>query len=105
MGTAWEILRRAGVPLGTREGPPLLGDPVVLARAVEEALGLPGSERERTSLLAWLRAWSSEWPRSFATTFGAKGAALLSAAQMGNWDRGKYIKLRRLARESLADVL
>ncbi len=83
----------------------MLGEPAVLRAAVEQALASPGSERERTSLLAWLRAWSSEWPSSFGVTFGARGAALLSTAQMGTWDRGKYIKLRRLARESLARVL
>lgn len=109
MASAWEILQRAGVPLGTRDGPPVLAAPDVLAGAVRQAMSeaarAEGSERERVSLLAWLRAWSAEWPTSFAATFGAEGPGLLLRAQAGEWDRGRYLKLRRLARETLSRIL
>ena len=112
MASAWEILRRAGVPLGTPDGPPALEEPDTLAAAVREALGgaagpaqANGSERERVALLAWLRAWSAEWPTSFAATFGGEGQTLLVRAQEGEWDRGRYLKLRRVARETLSRFL
>jgi hypothetical protein len=109
MASAWETLQRAGVPLGTRDEPPALADPDSLAGAVREAMREPawanGSERERVALLAWLRAWSAEWPTSFAATFGAEGHSLLLRAQEGEWDRGRYLKLRRLARETLSRIL
>lgn len=112
MASAWEILRRAGVPLGTPDGPPALEAPDTLAAAVREALDgaagpaeAKGSERARVALLAWLRAWSAEWPTSFEATFGAEGPGLLQRAQEGEWDRGRYLKLRRLARETLSQIL
>ncbi len=88
----------------------MLGDAAALAGAVREALRARDaraqpSEREHVALLAWLRAWASCWPTSFATTFGAEGPNLLARAQEGEWDRGRYLKLRRIARENLARVL
>lgn len=63
------------------------------------------SERERVSLLAWLRAWSSSFPSSFAAAFGASAAQVLHDGADGVEDAGRYLKLRRIAREKLLEVL
>ena len=105
MTPAWETLQRAGVPLGTRTGPPILGEPRALVDAVNAALEGPASERQRVSLLAWLRGWAADWPSDFERTFGARGAEFLKRAQEGELDIGRYLKLRRIARETLSLVL
>ncbi|MEI7892766.1 MAG: hypothetical protein WCI05_06725 [Myxococcales bacterium] len=106
MPSAWEILECAGVPFGTREGPPRLASPEQLAAAVREVLDASTlSERQRVSLLAWLRAWASAWPSSFESTFAGAANEFLLRAAKGVEDHGRYLKLRRLAREQLARVL
>ena len=43
-------------------------------------------------------------PTSFSETFGVEGLDLLLRAQAGTFDRGKYLELRRIAREALSRV-
>ena len=104
---AWEVLVRAGVPLGSPSGErPELGDLSAVAAAVRAALDdAESSARQRVSLLAWLSAWSSDWPTSFASAFGADAHGLLARAAAGIDDSDRYLKLRRLARDKLASVL
>ena len=101
---AWQVLRRTRVPIGTREGRTEI-DAASLPSAVRDVLATHLTERERVSLLAWLRAWASEWPRSFESTFGPEGPVLIARAADGEWDLGKYLKLRRVARDGLATVI
>lgn len=104
MSVAWELLERAGVPFGRSEGPPDLADRTGLAAAVREVLGAKEGldPRRRVCLLAWLGAWSAEWPSSFRDTFGPDGGTLFARAADGVDDIGRYMKLRRIAREKLA---
>jgi len=104
---AWEILERAGVPLGAPSTErPELGDLEAVAAAVRAALASrESSARQRVSLLAWLSAWASEWPTSFRDAFGVDAAEVLALAAEGIDDRDRYLKLRRLSREKLASVL
>jgi hypothetical protein len=108
MDEAWKILERAGVPCGalTREKPDL-ADRAGVAAATRAVLAQPErlGEREHVSLLAWLRAWASSFPTSFRETFGDDGPAILARAAEGVEDVGRYLKLRRLAREQLLRVL
>jgi hypothetical protein len=104
----WTILERAGVPCGAAGGtrPDLTNLPAVVA-AARAAVAEPArlGERQRVSLLAWLSAWASSFPTSFRQAFGDDGAALLSAAAEQVEDVGRYLKLRRIAREQLLRVL
>jgi len=108
MPSAWERLERAGVPCrpASREKPDL-DDVDAVASATLEVLAQRSilSERQRVSLLAWLRAWSSSFPSSFAGAFGAGAAQVLAEAADGVEDVGRYLKLRRIVREKLLDVL
>ncbi len=104
MEAAWEVVERAGVPFGQHEAPPDLGDRARIAAAVHEVLDAKQrlDPRQRVSLLAWLGAWSSDWPSSFHATFGPDAQALLARAGEGVDDLGRYLTLGRIAREKLA---
>jgi hypothetical protein len=69
--------------------------------AAREPLG----ERQRVSLLAWLQAWASAFPTSFRGAFADEGVAMLAKAAEWEVDAGRYVKLRRIARERLLRVL
>lgn len=108
MNDAWEVLERAGVPCGPPSGEkPDLADLATVAAATRAVLACPEQldERQRVSLLSWLRAWASSFPTSFREAFGDDGDALLARAAEGVDDVGRYLKLRRIAREKLARVL
>jgi hypothetical protein len=108
MDEAWAILERAGVPCGALAmDKPDLADRAGVAAATRAVLARPErlGERERVGLLAWLRAWASSFPTSFHETFGDEGPALLARATEGVEDVGRYLKLRRIAREQLLRVL
>ena len=108
MSDAWERLERAGVPCGApSEQKPELSDLAAVAAATREVLADAErlSERQRVSLFAWLRAWSSSFPTSYRKAFGEDGAATLARASEGVTDSGRYLKLRRIAREKLLRVL
>ena len=75
-----------------------------LTRSVAARLSAAGSDLAcpMGQLLAWLGAWSSDWPSSFHATFGPDAQALLARAGEGVDDLGRYLKLGRIAREKLA---
>jgi hypothetical protein len=104
---AWDVLERAGVPYGTSARAATFADPPRIARAVHAVLAHPDAldERQRVSLLAWLAAWSSAFPTSFGAAFGEEGASVLARARDSVTDTGRYLKLRRLAREKLLGAL
>ena len=107
MSDAWEVLERAGVPCGAPSGEnPDLADLAAVAAATRHVLARREQlgERQRVSLLSWLRAWASSFPTSFRQTFDDGGAILAQAAE-GVEDVGRYLKLRRIAREKLGRVL
>jgi hypothetical protein len=108
MDDAWEMLERAGVPCGPPSPEkPDLTDLAAVARATREVLARRErlDERQRVSLLSWLRAWASSFPTSFREVFGDEGDGLLVRAADGVEDVGRYLKLRRIAREKLLRVL
>jgi len=108
MNDAWEILERAGVPCGAPSGEkPDLTDLAVVGAALRVVLAHRErlAERQRVSLLAWLGAWASSFPTSFHEAFADDGPALLVKAAEGVEDVGRYLKLRRIAREELLRVL
>jgi hypothetical protein len=105
---AWEILERAGVPCGAlRMEKPELSDLGKVADAAREALAHVEQldERQRVSLLAWLNAWATSFPTSFREAFTLDGAEVLARAADRAHDVGRYIKLRRIARDVLLRVL
>jgi hypothetical protein len=98
---AWQILRDAGLPLdGARSGPP--GDPAELAAAVRTAIAGEPSGRASEALAAFVLAWHGHWPSSFAHYLGGDEVAWAEAHAI---DRGRYLKLRRIALANLASVL
>jgi hypothetical protein len=108
MEPAWQVLESAGVPCGPASSTkPELSDLVAVVRATRDVLARVGSldERQRVSLLAWLRAWASAFPTSFREAFGDEGDQVLARAAEGVEDAGRYLKLRRIAREKLLFVL
>ena len=108
MDEAWERLERAGVPFGPSRGAaPDLTDVAAVVIATREVLSQPEhlSERQRVSLFAWLRAWASSFPTSFGLAFGDGGDAVLARAGSGVEDLGRYLKLRRIARDKLERAL
>ena len=108
MNAAWARLESAGVPtrLGSTARPDLddLGAVAVATREVltyRERL----DERQRVSLLAWLRAWASSFPTSFREAFGDDRDVVLARAAEGVDDVGRYLKLRRLVKAKLSRSL
>ena len=75
-----------------------------LAAATLAAVAGAPAGREAEALAAWIFAWCHHWPDGFRRAFG-EGNALLAwaAAQLADIDR--YLKLRRIAIENLAQVL
>ncbi len=108
MDSSWQVLERAGVPYGPAASAKAdLADVQGVVQATHDMLARVTSldERQRVSLLAWLRAWASAFPTSFREAFGDKGAEVLARAAEGVEDAGRYLKLRRIAREKLLSVL
>lgn len=105
---AWVIVHRAGVPLaGARVGPPPTED--VIARAIHALVLSPGAPeltgRESEAVGAFLLAWSDHFRRSYETSFGADASRLSAWAESVTVDANRRIKLRRIALESLANVI
>lgn len=61
--------------------------------------------RDAEALAAWLFAWHDHWPAAFASTFGGEARAIVEWASAAISDGGRYIKLRRIALENLAQIL
>ena len=102
------MLERAGVLYGPAASAKAdLANVQAVVQATHDVLARVTSldERQRVSLLAWLRAWASAFPSSFREAFGDRGAEVLARAAEGVEDAGRYLKLRRIAREKLLSVL
>lgn len=111
MDSAWQTLIGAGLPLGAVRPPakvPLnYGEELAIASAVrqlEPNLAALDDTR-RDCLLAWLRAFRHHWPRRFERVLGLDGSTAIRALEPLLRDRGRYLKLRRIAVENLAAML
>lgn len=103
---AWEILEASGLPMGALRRT----DRVPESRAIREALRslLDGPEPEgprSEALCGFLSAWQSHWPQEFRAHCEPYGTALLERLASSAVDRGRYLKLRRIAIANLARVL
>jgi hypothetical protein len=103
MPDAWQILRDGGVPI---VGPTTGARPSLAALASSVRTSLAGARgRDAEALAAWLLAWRAHWPSSFAATFAEDLAAIVEWATAHATDPNRYLKLRRIAIETLATVL
>jgi hypothetical protein len=104
MDEAWQLLRDGGLPLAAarRASRPSIQD---LARAARAAIASEPRGRDAEALAAFLLAWHHHWPRSFATAHGTDALAVIEWAIRNVVDDNRYLKLRRIALENLADVI
>jgi hypothetical protein len=100
----WQILRDGGLPLAMpRTGQTRTA--AELAAAACAAIAEQPTGRDADALAAFVRAWRQHWPSSFAAALGERGAAVLAWADAHVGDANRYLKLRRIALENLAQVL
>lgn len=100
---AWQVLVAAGVPLRlpqSAEPPQFVDGSVRAALALVVDSGLTDNGRERDALVAWLGALRDHFPSRFALV-AALPSSRLEELRSGV-DRGRYIKLRRIALAHLA---
>lgn len=100
----WQILRAGGVPLAL---PTMRAhvQPDELAAATRAAISMGPSGRDAEALAAWIFAWQQHWPRSFAANLGDDAPAVTEWAAQHTVDANRYVKLRRIALENLAQRL
>jgi hypothetical protein len=108
MRAPWDVLCDAGVPDGAPR-PPVSGrfDRVAVRAALDS---LASTDRdlaapERECLGAWLAAFRRHWPETFDAVLGPLGESLLIRFTSGDFDRNRYLKLRRIATENLAHLI
>jgi len=101
----WQILRRAGLPLGMPDPTDTAPEIADLAAAVRAAVASHPTGRPRDALTAFVLAWWRQWPRTFARTFGDDAPSIVEWADAAVTDRGSYIKLSRIATAHLANIL
>lgn len=98
---------RAGLPDGTIRKYPVFDEDFSQLRDAIDAIAqeelIPNRESE--ILFAWLMAWRHHWPNRFTETFSENGASLLIRLQQTTIDPNRYLKLRRIAIENLAQIL
>lgn len=104
MSDAWQILRDGGLPLAIA-GSGMARTPEELARATRAAIATRPTGREAEALAAFVFAWHHHWPESFAAELGDGAAAAIEWAARNALDDGRYLKLRRIAIENLAQIL
>ena len=93
-----------GAPRSTPRRLPPDGDlRDALSRILADAASL--RELEREALAAWLCAWRSHWPTSFEDRLAPEGRDALARLDLPKLDRGRHIKLRRIALANLAGAL
>lgn len=105
MSDPWQILRRAGLPLGSPDPTDRVPSVDELAVAVNAAIASEPTGRPRDALCAFVLAWKRQWPRTFARTFGEAAPALVAWADAAITDPNRYVKLSRIAMAHLAHVL
>lgn len=98
MGLPW------GPPFVREPGPTSLHGAREAVRLLAEAPELPPNEL-REPLLAWLSAFRHHWPDTWKRELGAPGVDLLERLSAAPYDANRYIKLRRIAIESLARII
>jgi hypothetical protein len=105
MQTPWEVLCEAGVPDGAvRPISTTALDATGLTHALR-TLASPSTalaRHEQECLGAWLAAFRHHWPDRFTEMLGPLGESLLSRCTSGDLDRNRYLKLRRIATQNLA---
>jgi hypothetical protein len=104
MADPWQILRDGGLPLaapGTGTRP----SERELAKAVAAAIETDPSGRDAEALAAFILAWRAHWPASFAYAHGTAASAVIAWGEANAIDPNRYLKLRRIALENLANVL
>jgi hypothetical protein len=102
---AWAVLAAAGLPDGAPRAMDLgrFDDREVRAAVLELApMAIELDQTSRELLLGWLRGLRDHFPSRFGALLGAEGAALISALERTEIDRGRSIKFRRIAIERLA---
>ena len=105
MRAPWLTLRAFGLPLGLPDASLPRPSPGELGRALRAALAEPVKDgRERDALAAFILAWDSHFPSSFRAVLGHDEAAARAWARASMTDRGRYLKLRRIAVAHLATV-
>lgn len=104
MADAWQILCDGGLPLAAPRSGATPGEDEI-ASAVRDAIARQPAGRDAEALAAFVYAWRQHWPRSFADALGADAEAVLEWAQAHAGDDNRYLKLRRIALERLANVL
>lgn len=106
MGDPWQVLRRAGLPLGLPDASlpsPALGE---IASAVRVVLAEPlPAGRERDALSAFILAWCGHFPSSFESALGENAGPARAWADAAAVHSDRYLKLRRIAVAHLAGVL
>lgn len=104
MDEAWQILRDGGLPLALprSDARPSANE---LAVAVRTVLAAGPRGREADALAAFVLAWHQHWPRAFASAHGERGAEVVAWARRTATDLDRYLKLRRISLENLAQVL
>ena len=105
MADPWQILRRAGLPLGMPDPADRAPEISELAVAVRTAVASNPTGRSREALSAFVLAWWRQWPRTFTRTFGDDAPSTIAWADAAVTDQGSYIKLSRIATAHLANVL
>jgi hypothetical protein len=106
MVETWNKLIALGVP----DGPirPVGTGAISSAEApglLREVMDRGPAARECELLLAWLRAWRHHWPASFDEVLGEVGRDSLARLEQAEVDPNRYLKLRRIAIENLAQRL
>jgi hypothetical protein len=101
----WEMLSRAGVPIGAVRRLASSVDAREVRAAVAAARDEALTEPEQVALHAWLAALAHHWPDRFASLAGDEGRVLLERFKREPFDADRYLKLRRIAIEHLAALV
>lgn len=107
MANPWNVLRRAGVPLGTCSPEPPVPAPTApeIAAAVLAAVASSPTGRARDALAAFVLSWRRRWPYTFLRELGTEAAGLVQWAEAATRDPNRYLKLARIATAHLAHIL
>ncbi|AKU90916.1 hypothetical protein AKJ08_1303 [Vulgatibacter incomptus] len=103
-----DALVEMGLPLGPPGSARRETSSLAAARLAVQRLAtdpdLP-EQRLREPLLAWLSAFRHHWRPTWANEIGLPGDALIERLEAEPFDRNRYLKLRRIAIESLSRLI